>query len=76
MVGEVFSGRLVSVNTDKGEILIRDRDNENRITSLKTDADTVLPLGHNWGGLLNFDVDAIVIDGMTKNVDIMVEEKQ
>lgn len=77
MLGQVFSGQLIYIDTEAGKIRVLDRD-DNRWTELNIDADTQLPfnLGRDWESMLGDDVDVIVIDGKTKYVSLTKVEEE
>ena len=72
MQGQVFKGQLTYIDTEKSQIQILDRV-EDDVTVLDIDAQTQLPRSWGWERLLGRDVEAIVIDGKTKNVWLIEE---
>lgn len=67
MQGQVLKGQLTYIDTEKSIIQILDTADDDVIT-LDIDAQTHLPGSWGWERLLGEDVEAIVIDGKTKNV--------
>jgi len=67
MCAQVLTGQLISVDTKKGRIELRDRA-DGEVTSLDIDAHTRFPASYGWERCIGKDVEAVVIDGKTKNV--------
>ncbi len=71
MRGRVLKGQLTYIDTEKSQIQILDRAND-EVTTLNIDAQTS-PGSWDWERLLGEDVEAVVIDGKTKNVWLIEE---
>lgn len=71
MQGHVLKGQLTYVDTEEGRIEIMDTA-EGKVIALNIDADTE-PL-YVWERLLGSDVEAVVVDGKTKDVYLVAEE--
>lgn len=67
---EVFTGQLTYVDTKEGRIRLTDRHNR-EVTGLDI---TSIPNLH-WEELVGGDIEAIVIDGKTKDLYPIIEEQ-
>lgn len=74
MNAKVWKGQLVDVDTEKGQIQIVD-EADGRVTTLNIDASTELPVSWDWEGLMANDIEAVVVDGRTKNVYLVTKEE-
>jgi hypothetical protein len=73
MKGEVWSGQLDYVDTDKGVIDIVIKSGES--VNLKISSEILLPFSSSWESLLGEDVRVIVINGEGKRVCWELEEE-
>jgi len=70
MHAEVFNGQLTYVDTAEGQIQLKDR-NDHEVTTIDI---TTVP-NVNWEELMGFDVEAVVVDGKTKQVYMIKEDE-
>lgn len=70
MHAEVLRGQLTYVDTEEGQIQLTDRA-DHEVTQLDITSDIKLP----WEKLVGGDVEAVVIDGKTKDVYLLTEEE-
>ena len=69
MRGEVLTGQLTYVDTEEAQIHIMDR-----ATGEVSELDIVPDIKAHWDRLVGRDVEAVVIDGKTREVYSQVEE--